>query len=283
MHGTETADSWKSVELEWEPVENAMSYEVRLTPTAGGTARTFKAQENHLTQEVPVGTYTLEVRCLDKNGETYSPWSAGSTLEVAIKEIMPISPEDNSVIDAEGDKKQAIEFKWSPVDKVKIYTLKVWSSDKKDRPWIFTGTETNKKLAVPPGQVYYWQVSFESANETDYVQQPKVFSFTVQGTKLLMPEITRVAATQMLKWPENPDASEFKLRFFYHYLDETEWTLVRDAEVTAAQWPAGKLKAGMYKVEVIATAPRRMSSDPGVLEFTVKPSTAELTQALAGR
>jgi hypothetical protein len=281
-HGQKiTPEILKSVELEWDQVETVLSYEVRLTPALGGTARVFTAKENHLTQDVPIGTYTLQVRCLGKDGETFSPWSEGRTLEVANKEVIPISPEDKSTIDAENATKQPVQFKWSPVDKVKIYTLKVWSTDKKDTPWVFTGTDTSKKLAVPPGKVYFWQVSFESAGDTDYAQEPKVFSFTLQGSKLLKPEITRAGPT--LNWDANPEASHFLAKFYYRHLDETEWTLVREETLPASSWPIAKLKPGSYKLEVTATAPRHLSSDPAAFEFTVKPSLVELTQARADK
>ena len=279
-HGQEsTLEIWKNVELEWDQVDNVLSYEVRLTPALGGTARVFTAKENHLVQEVPIGTYTLQVRCLGKDGETFSPWSEGRTLEVANKEIVPISPEDKSTIEAENADKQPVEFKWSPVDKVKIYTIKVWSTDKKDTPWVFTGTETSKKLAVPPGKVYFWQVSFESAGDTDYAQEPKVFSFTLHGSKLLKPEITRSGPT--LNWDPNPEASHFLTKFYYRHLDDTEWVLVREQTLSVTSWPIAKLKPGNYKIEIMATAPRHLPSDPAAFEFTVKPSLADLTQALA--
>ena len=137
------------MELEWEKVENASGYEVRLTPTDGSKARVFPTVENHFAQEVPVGNYHLQIRARSKETGDLSPWSAPIELEVAVKEIIPITPADQSTIDAAGNAKQPVEFKWSPVEKVKIYTLKVWSEDRKETPWIFTGKGTSKKLEVP--------------------------------------------------------------------------------------------------------------------------------------
>lgn len=271
---------WKTIELEWEKVDNAGSYEVRLTPEKSDKSLVIQAVENHLTQEVPVGNYYLQIRAKAKNSDDFSAWSPISDLEVAIKEIIPLHPTDKSVIDAEGSVKQLVEFQWSPVDKVREYTLKVWSEDKKDTPWIFTGHQTSKKLEVPPGRVYYWQVRFESANDVSYQQEPKTFSFILQGTQLLKPEINKYVAGKDLSWIGSEDSKAYQTKLFYRHLDETEWTPVREDKVGEPKLSLEKLKAGAYKIEITATAPRRLNSETSSYEFLVKPTAAELSEAL---
>lgn len=275
-------DPWKTIELEWEQVENAGSYEVKLTPVGGGPEHIFAAPENRLLQEVPVGNYRLQVRSKSKDGGDFSPWSEASTIEVAIKEITPLYPVDKAIIDAKGNGKQPVDFKWTPVEKVKEYTLKVWSEDAKDKPWIFTGKNTGKTLEVPPGQTYYWQVSFESSNDTSYYQEPKTFSFALQGTRLLKPEINKlVHNAKNLTWKASPGAAIYRAKLFYRHLDETEWTALGDAKDSATEWALHQTKAGIYKIEVIAEAPRRMSSETASYEFMIKPSQADLAGILS--
>ena len=279
---TDPSLMWKTVELEWEAVPGATGYEVKLTPATGGPPSVYQTHDNHLAQEMPVGNYKLQVRSKGQDSDEFSPWSEPIALEVAIKEIEPLSPPDQAVIPIESDQKQKIEFKWTPVDKIKIYTLKVWSEDRKDKPWVFTGAQTSKQLEVPPGQVYYWQVSFESATDTSYQQEPKTFSFTLQGTKLLKPEINPITANHPLSvnWKPSPDAKTYVATLSYRHLDEAEWTVIHGEELSTTELPTHDLKPGSYKIEVVAKAPRRMKSDMGEAEFTVKPTETELQMAL---
>ena len=270
---------WKTVELEWEEVPGAVSYEVRLTPATGGKSRVFSVKENRLSHQVPVGNYQLQIRAKAADSDSFSAWSPSSDLEVLNKEIIPLHPEDNSVINAGEGKKQEVEFRWSPVDKVREYTLRVWSDEKKETPWIFTGTKTHKKLEVPTGRVYYWQVLFISANEVDYAQDPKTFSFSLQGAQLLRPEF--IAEAKLPTWKGGDGTKAYKVKLFFRHLDETEWKTVLE-EKTEKSFLTKKLKPGNYKIEVTATAPRRSDSEPAVHEFLVKPSLAELNAALTG-
>jgi hypothetical protein len=271
---------WKTIELEWEKIDKADTYEVRLTPATGGQVHVFTTPENHLSQNVPVGNYKLQIRARDNETGDMSAWSAASDLEVAVKEIIPLHPADQAIINAETTAKQSIEFKWTPVDKVRIYTLKVWSEEKKDNPWTFTGRATSRRLEVPPGRVYYWQVSFESANDVSYHQEPKIFSFTLEGTQLLQPEIHPYQAGKDLSWKGGAETKFYKTKLYYRHLDEKEWKLIGENSVNEAQLPFAKMKPGNYKIEVIAAAPRRLNSPPANYEFLVKPPYAELMKNL---
>lgn len=279
----EKEESWKTIELEWEKVPDADGYEVRFTPTtAGGKARVFTTQDNKFSQLVPVGLYKLQIRAKAKGTDEWSEWSPASDFEVANKEVAPLFPADKAVIDATGKGKQEIEFRWSPVEKIREYTLKVWSDEKKDTPWIFTGKNTHKKLEVPPGRVYYWQVLFASADEVDYAQEPKTFSFSLQGEQLLAPEINEYVAGKPISWKSSAGAKAYKVKLFYRHLDEKEWSRVRDEKIEATSL-ATKLKPGQYKIEVVATSPKHADSLPGNAEFLVKPTLEDIQAAIAAR
>jgi hypothetical protein len=272
----------KTIELEWDAVENAGSYEVKLTPEGGGEPLQFKTPENRLSHEVPIGNYDLQVRALSADGQDASPWSERMPFAVAAKELTPLNPEDGATLDGQSVPKVTVEFKWTPVDKVKLYTLVVWNEDKKDKPWVFTTKNTSKKLDVPAAQVYYWQVKFESADAVTYQQQPKTFSFTLLGSALLKPEIqTKMPARpESFRWRSSPQAQEYEVKLSFRHLDESEWKTLRADKRPDTQWTVGSLKPGVYRLEVTAKASRRAPSATAVHEFTVKPSVQELDQAL---
>ncbi len=74
-HTEETIVERKVIELEWEAVPNVQSYEVRLTPKGSDTPLLFTVTEPKLSQEVPIGTYSLEVRSKGTDQDVFSPWS----------------------------------------------------------------------------------------------------------------------------------------------------------------------------------------------------------------
>jgi hypothetical protein len=272
----------KTIELEWDAVENAGGYEVKLTPADGGKSMQFTTLENHISEQVPVGNYDLQVRAKSSDGSDYSPWSEKMPFAVAAKELTPIHPEDGATLDGHAEAKQTVEFKWTPVDKIKLYTLIVWNEERKDKPWIFTTKETSKKIDVPPAQVYHWQVKFDSADDVEYQQQLKTFSFTLLGAGLLKPEINTKPPHPIvaLNWKPTPDAKEYLVKLYFRYLDVKKWKPVREEKMSLTEIKLAKLKPGAYKLEVIATAPRHMPSEAGVFEFFIKPTEEELSRAL---
>lgn len=272
----------KTIELEWEEIPKTAGYEVRMTPKGGGKPLKFITAEARLVQDVPVGLYSMQIRSRAEEVDYYSPWSEPMSIEVVAKEITPLKPMDKETLSAVGAQKYTVEFEWQPVAGVKEYTLKVWNEHRLDRPWVFITRGTKKKLDIPPGDVYSWQVLFESSNAVSYAQAPTTFTFTLLGLKLTTPEIAPPPSTGLseITWRSAEGATNYSAKLLYRHLDETEWKLVRQVQLTETRWPMKQLKFGAYRVEVQATAPRRSSSDVAEHEFMVKPTAVELQQAL---
>ncbi|MGE0528658.1 MAG: hypothetical protein AB7P49_16435 [Bdellovibrionales bacterium] len=271
--------------MEWEPIEKAGGYEVRLTPAQGGEPLIFPTTESKLIRDVPMGVYKVQIRSRARDVDYFSPWSGVIEVEVVAKEPEPLKPEQGAVIPGHGRKKVTVDFEWTPVEKAKRYTLRVWSQARKDKPWIFRTEGTRKSLEVPPGEVYFWQVFFTSSTGIAYQQEPLAFSFSVLGAKLITPnpqapEKPREAKT--LAWKPSPEAERYKTKLLYRHLDETEWTAVKEIAVIIPEVSLSDLKPGQYRIELIAQARRRMDSDVGAAEFVVKPTEAEVITALAG-
>ncbi len=275
--------AFKTIEVEWEEVPKVGGYEVRLIPTGGGKTLKFLTVESRLIQEIPVGEYKMQIRSRARDEDYMSPWSEMIPLEVVAKEITPVKPEDKATINAVGIQKYTVEFEWEPVNKVKEYTLRVWSEKRADKPWVFVTRNTKKKLDVPPGEVYYWQVLFESASAVSYQQAPTTFTFTILGQKLTTPEIIPPEPAPGLKkltWRESDGATTYIAKLFYRHLDEKEWRMTNQTQTSNNEWNFTGFKPGAYRLDVIATAVRRTQSDLAQYEFFVKPSDVELKQAL---
>jgi hypothetical protein len=266
----------KLVEIEWEEVPDATGYEVQLSPVPKGKPLVFRTSGTQFSEAVPFGQYWLRIRSKSKVG-AFSPWSERAELDVVAKVLQLLEPADNAEIFSQGDAKQSVELKWSPVEKAKRYTLKVWTEVAKDKPYNFTTTTTSKRLRLSPGRSYYWQVTFESAGGVDYYQEPQTFTFTLNGTRLLAPSDLD---PKTLSWKASPGAQAYQGKLFYRHLDETTWTLIKETKLLEPKWVNEKLKPGHYKLELVATAPRRMNSEVTVHEFMLKPTWDELSAQL---
>ncbi|MGE4133553.1 MAG: hypothetical protein AB7F86_18095 [Bdellovibrionales bacterium] len=274
------------IELEWEPVPKASSYEVRLMPKSGKPLK-FRTKESRVVEGVPVGSYNLQVRTYSEDADYYSPWSDPLPLEVVEREITLLQPADESVIEAGGPKKQTVEFVWEPVKGVKDYTLKVWNEKRVDTPWVFKTRATSKKLDIPPAEIYSWQVLFESAGAVSYAQSPTTFKFTLLGHRLTKPEINPPElrpGRDRLSWKPSPGAATYKAVVYYHHIDETDkdWKPFHTLDDKKLGLIFPRLKRGFYKIEVQAKAPKRADSEVSTLEFYLKPSQEELMAALPG-
>lgn len=272
----------KTIELEWEEVPNAESYILKLTPVgAPGAPIYFTAKEAKLVEKVPLGNYELRIRSRSKEEDVLSKWSDPIQLEVAIRETKPISPADKEVIEAKGKLTDSVEFSWTPVEKVKLYTITIWTNEIRDKPLTFTTKNTKKTLNVKTGRDYFWQVNFESATDISYAQMPPIFTFTLIGPKLITPgdiKVTRTGDTHTITWNKSEDAREYRTKLYFRFIDEKEFKPLKEVKLKEPQWNAGRLPAGVYKVEIIARAPQRVDSDAATLEFNVKPTEAQLLQ-----
>ena len=109
----------KTIEIEWEAIEKAGGYEVRLQPLPQGKPLKFFTTDSRLVQDVPVGEYRMQVRSRAKDEDYFSPWSDSVPIEVVAKEITPLKPADQEVIPAPNAMKYTVEFEWKPVARVK--------------------------------------------------------------------------------------------------------------------------------------------------------------------
>jgi len=282
-HSAETIPPVKTIELEWEAVENAGSFEVKLIPEDGGADLLFQAPQNQLSQSVPIGNDKLQIRSKSKDGKDTSPWTAAIPLAVVARELTPLEPQDRSTVDGSSKKKQTVMFRWTPIENIKEYTLNIWSEDRKEKLFSFKTSSTSKKIDMPTAQIYHWQVVFVSADAVTYQQNPKTFSFTLLGDRLLKPEIAPFTPPQIdeFKWKGPPQTSSYEATLYFRHLDETEWKPVqKQTQDQTRMRIVPPLRTGAYKLEVIAKSARQLQSEPATREFTIKPPLSQVNELL---
>lgn len=285
------ANAEATLDIEWEKIEDATSYEVKLTPSTGGDVLKFLSSDTRLTQKLPQGNYKFQIRSREKTTGYFGPWSPETEVEVTPKAVKLISPSEGAEISEPKEKRTQVEFQWTPVLGAKEYTLRIWFDEEKNAREF--KSKTNKKLlTLPAAKTYAWQVTFLTDRSIGYLAAPQIGNFKVLGKQLMKPVITeKVLPTeadakaqvvnQMIKWKGSQASKSFKVKFSRRALDEEEWAPLKDIQTQeASELRFEKLKPGAYKIEVTSQSPNRVSSEAATYEFVVKPTEAELDQAM---
>jgi hypothetical protein len=277
-----------NLNLEWEQVDEAAAYEIKLTPKEPGRkgqeeSLIFKTETPSFSGRVPTGVYKLQVRSKDKTSGYFGKWSQAAEIEVVSKVIELLEPRNEAVVANAKSRRSSVMFQWTPVAEARAYTLKLWSDDP-TKVYEFQSRTPTLSLNLITGREYHWQVTFESKARIGYHASPQVFAFKLLGPQLLMPVIDEklgLPVVESLQWSASPEAQYYEGKLFRHALDETAWEPYRELPKSeATRWTFTKLPPGVYRVEVVAHASHRVSSEAGVIEFVVKPTVTDLESAL---
>lgn len=272
-----------TLDLEWEAVEDADMYEVKLIPADGGEALQFQTSEGKFSQRLPVGVYRLQMRSRDKTSGYFGPWSKAQEIEVANKNVELLEPPDGAQLASPQDKKISVVFRWRPIAEATRYTLRIWA-DEPDKAREFSVSGSSKELILPTGKNYYWQVTFET-DKASYRATPTTFSFGMLGPQLMTPVIDpklTLPHVTKVSWSRSPGAEYYQVKILKRYIDEDQFETWKSLEKTEeTSWGFEKLPPGGYRIEVIAHSSKRVSSEVGFHEFIVKPTEAELMAVLA--
>ncbi len=271
-----------TVELEWESVPEASSYDVELAPLDKGPAISFSTKESKFSKQVPVGTYILRMRSQDKVNGEYGAWSKPVTVEAIHKLVNLLKPEDKSEMKSPKEKRMDVLFEWSGLPNGREYILRLWADDAKDAVEFHTG-KNSKQLNLLTAKVYRWQVIFKTGTPVDYQSEPTVFTFTLTGPQLLKPIVDpkiSLPYVKELSWTTSPGADHYDVKLLHHALDEVDWQPCKKSDQKLTKYTFETLPPGMYRVEVTALGLNRLSSEVGFYEFLVKPTEQDLLKAL---
>lgn len=274
-----------TLDLEWESVDEADGYQLKLTPKQGGEALIFPTEESKISQKIPSGTYMMQIRSKEKATGYFGAWSESTEIDVAPKVVTLLEPKDLEVIPEPKEKRRDVTLVWQAIPGVRHYHLRIWEEGREEKGQDFVTTNATKTLKLSTGHAFFWSVTIEDEKSVRYDTKPTPFKFTLLGKQLLTPVIdTKISRSDVtgLQWQLSPDAKTYRVRLETKFLDETEWRIHREIkDAKDLKLAFEKLVAGNYRFEVIAEAPQRVSSDPAKFEFTIKPSESELAEKLS--
>ncbi|GIL18845.1 MAG: hypothetical protein BroJett040_25960 [Oligoflexia bacterium] len=265
-------DYRRYINLEWEPIEGAISYDVEIKPIKNDTetkAVVHKVKGADWTGPLSPGNYTLKIRGRDKR-KVPGPWGDVEQFTVGLEPVSIIYPKANSNIQSKDESKDKIAFNWTPLKGATKYVVEIQSEDEKIKI-----EETVKKppfqVKLPVAQKFTWKVTAYN-DENFSSDSTSINPFILMGPQLSSPSIQSPpnGFVRELNWskPENAEAFEYALQKFDP--KSKKWEPVEKNKTDKNQLGFGKENSGgKYKLAVRANANYRPSSKISEMQFNV--------------
>jgi hypothetical protein len=261
----------RNVEVEWEGVEDASLYEVRVVrkDDRSKKAQTFKLKESKWSANINPGIYLMEIRSYDQRGVP-GEWSPPSEMEVKLPAIIVKSPQPGQEIEAKNADKDKLNLEWEPVPGADHYhvTAKSTTSDWKDeRDFPGTAAEMN----TPVGQNIEWNVAAVDPKGTAGEVSEKPYQVEFKGPALEKPEIEKPRSKYVreVEWKAPPYAAKYNYDLSYYNAKKKKWEQVESKQgidETKVKLDVGR-PSGKYRLAVQAQAEHRKVSPKVQMDF----------------
>lgn len=262
----------REIELEWEAVEAASKYQIKISPLPspnGETsqqaqkARSEKIEETEAPQwkgSLTPGRYTMELRSFDDRGVP-GDWSEPSEFAVKLPQIKSIYPKTASKIISDQAENMSIDFKWEPLSGAPGYLVQVKTADQKIIKSAKT-SESHLSINLPVAQHYKWSVQILNEDQLPTDETSPSSSFTLVGQRLSPPVINKPLSQYVLElsWEKPPYSESYNLSL--QRRTTKGWKEVRKL----IQFKNNKIPfdlsqpSGTYKLKAQARATLRQSS-----------------------
>ncbi len=261
----------RNVEVEWDVIDGASSYEVQVIRKDDPKKKPsrFTMKNAGWSATIKPGVYLMQIRSFDDRGVP-GDWSPASEMLVKLPAVIATNPEANAVVLSKEELNQDLTFQWEPVPGAVKYKIKartaggVWSVEKEvDEPSLET--------SVLVGDFINWDVVAidDKGEEGDKWDAPQ--SFELRGPALKKPVIEKPLSSYIkeLKWSAPAYAKNYLYDLQYFNPSLKKWEAVAKQEDYAANVLAldTSRPTGKYKLQVQANGDHRASSPVAKLEF----------------
>ncbi|MES2801489.1 MAG: hypothetical protein V4654_03270 [Bdellovibrionota bacterium] len=260
-----------NVELEWEGIENAKSYDLEVK----SSKNTFKFQvkEPIWAGRLSPGFFKMRVRARDKRSVP-GEWSEFQEFKVHLDSPDFVNPTSGTIIASSNNENQNVTFKWKKVFSGKKYSLDVQGLDSTFRKQVEINNDEKASIELPVATKFMATIRASNEVLNSNPEKDNVSEFIVSGKKLAPPKITQPESlfVREVKWakPEFAQAYSYVLEKMdlksqrYNVFDENK-ELRGEAMPFRKEWPGG-----IYRLTVRAIANYRPSSESVSVRFTAK-------------
>ena len=260
----------RKVGFEFEPIENAKSYEIELTPVGSKKPLNFSVKKTEWTGELKPGNYIMRLRSLDVR-KVPGDWSAPEQFAVGLENVKLVSPAMKELVPSNDEETAEVSLKWEKVPGAEKYSVEVVD----EQGTVVGKEETDElefELKVPVAKSYTWKVKAKKSDEITS-EEYAVSTFSVQGTELPKPDIAKPENEYVreVSWTKIDLASSYDYEISRFEPASKKWELVAEqkgyAETKLEFKP--EWSGGTYRLKVQSTGNLRKSSKASTTKFEV--------------
>lgn len=264
----------RNFEVEWEAIEGASSYEVKLNrkdePDKKPTL--FKTKDTRWAATIKPGNYLMSIRSFDDRGAP-GDWSTPSELQVKLPSVVQDFPRGGTVIQASDEDWEKIKLQWGAVPGAEKYKVSVksvtgnWQAEKEvsDPYW---------EVKVPVAAALEWNVAAIDATGDTGDLNEKPIPFEVKGPTLTRPKIEKPLSKYVrdIEWAAPSKATRYAYELSQKNPKTKKWEKIDGDDsltINKVEWDITR-PSGKYRIKVQAFADRREPSKVVTMDFETR-------------
>ncbi len=264
----------RNVEVEWEVVENASQYEVRVIRKDDKTKKgqRFIVKVPSWSATVAPGLYNMQIRSFDDRGAP-GDWSPPADLLVKLPSVIQDSPKAGESLKVSDEKETETKLKWTEVPGASKYNVTVHSTTS-DFKFEKVVEDNSVVVNVPVGQDFKWNVNAIDPKGENGDLNGEELAFHIQGPPIKKPEIQKPMSKYVkeVKWAAPPYANRFAYELYYKGQKSNKWVKVSQKNNVNDNKVAIDISrpSGKYRLKVQAHGNGRDSSKISTVEFEAR-------------
>lgn len=264
----------RNVQVDWDPVEGASLYEVKIYRKDKGPKHSleFKLKSSSWSANVKPGIYSMKIRSYDSRGVP-GEWSPESDLLVKLPAIIVKSPKEDSTLNATDADKQPLIFEWEKIPDADHYKIQVkattgdWHTEEETK-------DPKISLDLPSGNSFQWNVIPVDAENRDGEISSQPYKFDLVGPPLDKPSINRPLSkyVQELSWRPTSHADSYSYALQNFDAKSKRWLTLEKRDAFKGETLSLDISrpSGLYRLNLQAKARERHSSAISRMEFQTR-------------
>ncbi len=273
------------INLKFEPIKGAVSYELELTRLDEGkrvVIKVYKLEIPEWNELLEPGVYEIRIRSIDFR-EIAGAWSPPSPINIKFPQPKIIRPIENEIIRSDEIQLQEVIFQWTPVRNVERYYLYIKDSKGKIYHDELVDGLT-KIINLPVASEYEWIVRSYGGEDID-TKNLELNKFTVLGGALDTPDILINVDTKFFKieWKDIAYAKNYTYTMYKRANKQTEWTLLKEKKEYKKNkvfFLRNKIKPDQYRFMLQARAKGRQNSGTAQMDFIWNGKTVKVEKVV---
>jgi len=259
-------DRW--IDLEFDPIENASSYEIELYQKSEGqklVLENYKSEMPTWTKKVKPGKYFVRIRSLDKRNAP-GPWSEEMFIPIKLPEVKILFPLNDAIIETnEEDISHKLNFEWMPVTGANFYKLNLYNREQK-----LLQSETVSTTVYPTylnkRDTYFFEIIPLIDKNDEHTEKLSLNQFSLTYGKLPSPKpiLKTTTSSVIISWKEETNDALYKVKIIkIESNDKENEKIIEEKTISKTEIIFNKkaFTDGTYKLYLSAKKPGHQDSN----------------------